>query len=75
VPQRLRASSDIFPNHELLRERGVVGECSVSARNFATQGKLKESFGIGAFQGNERRCPLRQAIKARTIVRAFAFVG
>jgi len=29
---------------------------------------LKESFGIGSLSGNERRCPLRQAIKARTKV-------
>ena len=35
-------------------------------RNFAYKRKLKESFGIDASQRNERRRPLRQAIKART---------
>jgi len=29
---------------------------------------LKESFGIGSLSRNERRCPLRQAIKARAKV-------
>ena len=52
----------------LLRRLTTVPFCATLIGNFAHQRKLKDSFGIGSQSGNERRCPLRQAIKARTKV-------